>query len=342
MNPWRTIVTLIAILGMSCFAHAGQRGHRARGASKCCDCAPTFQPTCCKPTIIKPCHRNVYNGKRRCAKATGCGDCGGPAFSCCPNSASNSCGTGCGAGCVAGAGNGCVNGAGNCAAPCGAGCTAGANNCAAPCGNGCATDVNCAPQCGDDTCCATTSKDAGGIAQLIYLSQTACKGSHRRKALRKLGRSFDCQCYPEIMSAFIYSLNDSDRKVRKAAADMIGSQIRKNHCCCTQCTVDALTYALADSDRGVSKRAERALQGCGFHGVDSNGRSNGCPSSGCASNACPSNDVNGNEYSPAAPAVAPPPPAERKADLPRRNRDEKGRAVSAAKKGLSNLFSLVR
>ncbi len=363
MKSLRTIAALIAILGMSCFAHAGQRGHRARGASKCCDCAPTFQPTGCKPTIIKPCHRNVYNYQRSCAKATGCGDCGGPAFSCCPNAAGNGCGTGCvagagngcGTGCVAGAGNGCVNGAGNyagnCAAPCGAGCTAGANNCAAPCGNGCATDVNCAPQCGDDTCCATTNQDACGIAQLIYESQTACKSSHRRRALKKLGKNFDCQCNPEIMSAFIYGLNDADRKVRKAAADMIGKQIKKNSCCCTQCTVDALTYALADCDRGVSKRAEKALGGCGFDVVDPNCRkagrdqgctSNGCAGNGCAGNGCAVNGGNGNDYSPAAPAVAPAPPTESKAHFPKRNKDEKVRSVSAAKKSLSNLFGLAR
>ncbi len=348
MKPLRTIAALIAILGMSCFAHAGQRGHRAggaRGASKCCDCAPTFQPTCCKPTIVKPCHRNVYNYQRSCAKATGCGDCGGPAFSCCPNAVGNGCGTACGNG----TGNGCVNGAGNCAAPCGAGCTAGANTCAAPCGNGCATDVNCAPQCGDDTCCETTCKDACGIAELIYESQTACKGSHRRRALKKLGKNFDCQCNPEIMSAFIYGLNDSDQKVRKTAAGMIGDQLKKNGCCCTQCTVDALTYALADCHRSVSKKAEKALEECGFNVVDpnssrggrGNGRqSNGCPSGGCASNACA---INGSEYSPEAPVVAPAPPTEEKAHLPRRsNKEEKVRAVSAAKKGLTNLFGLVR
>jgi HEAT repeats len=178
---------------------------------------------------------------------------------------------------------------------------------------------------------------------MIYESQTACKSSHRRRALKKLGKCYDCACNPEIMSAFIYALNDSDKRVRKTAADEIGDQLKENSCCCTQCTVDALTYALADCERSVSKRAEKALERCGYDVVDPNcrrgGRGNGCPSTSCTSTGCASNV---NEYSPAAPTVAPGPPAESKADLPKRNKEEKVRVVSAAKKGLSNLFGLVR
>ncbi len=420
MKSMRTIAALVAVIGMSSFAQAGLRGRGECGASKCCDCAPTFQPTCCKPTIVRPCHRNVYNYQRSCAKATGCDACGGPANSCCPTGAGNGCGTGCtdgagngcvnganncaapcgtGTGCVNGAntcaapcatGNGCANGAGNCAAPCGtgAGCTAGANNCAAPCGNGCAADAGCAAPCGagcaadagcaapcgtgcaadagncaapcgagnaccntdpgcaapcGGTCCATTCQDACEIAQLIYESQTACYARQRRAALQKLGRRYDCVCNPEIMSAFIYGLNDSDERVRETAADKIGDELRKNSCCCSQCTVEALTVALADCDRGVRRQAEQALRQCGYDVVDPSccevACDTGCVGNGCGTGCAP---AVAPAMAPAAAPNAPAPPAEPKAYFPKRISDENARPVSASKKSLSNLFGLAR
>ena len=365
MKSIRTIAALVAVLGLSSFAQAGlsKRGGDC-GASKCCDCAPTFQPTCCKPTIVRPCHRNVYNYQRTCAKATGCDAGCGPANSCCPS----------------GAGNGCTNGAGNCAAPCanGAGCDngagtctggnacvgAGAGSCAAPCGtgNGCVNGAgNCAPACGAgngcagdgcvaDGCCMTTCKDACEIAQLIYESQTACYARQRRAAIGKLGNKYDCVCHPEIMSAFIYALNDADERVRTRAADEIGDQLRKNKCCCSQCVVDALTIALADCDRGVRRQAEQALRQCGSDIVDP------CCEvacdTGCAGNACCNNGAGcvGNGCAPApasaepapAAAPAPAPPSEPKAYFPKRINDDNARPVSAKKKSLSNLFGLAR
>ena len=329
MKSIRTIAALVAVLGLSSFAQAGlfKRGGDC-GASKCCDCAPTFQPTCCKPTIVRPCHRNVYNYQRTCAKATGCDAGCGPAKSCCPS----------------GAGNGCVNGAGNCAAPCanGAGCDNGAGNGCA--GNGCAGDG-----CVGDSCCTTTCQDACQIAQLIYESQTACYARQRRAAIAKLGNKYDCVCNPEIMSAFIYALNDADERVRTKAADEIGDQLRKNKCCCSQCVVEALTVSLADCDRGVRRQAEQALRQCGYDIVDP------CCEvacdTGCAGNACCNgNGCVGNGCAPApasaepAPAAtpAPAPPAEPKAYFPKRINDENARPVSAKKKSLSNLFGLVR
>ncbi len=363
MKSMRTIAALVAVLGMGSFAQAGLFGHSECGASKCCDCAPTFQPSCCKPTIVRPCHRNVYNYQRSCAKATGCDSGCGPANSCCPTGAGNGCGTGC----ADGAGNGCVNGATSCAAPCatgngcangaGNGCVNGATSCAAPCanGNGCAngagngccnTDPGCAAPCGDvcgDSCCATTCQDACEIANLIYTSQTACYARQRRSALVKLGRRYDCVCNPEIMSAFIYGLNDADERVRETAADKIGDELRKNPCCCSQCTVSALTVALADCDRGVRRQAEQALRQCGYDIVDPTccevACDTGCVNNGCAPTAAPA-------YSPAAaPAAAPAapaPPAEPKAYFPKRISDENARPVSATKKSLSNLFGLAR
>jgi hypothetical protein len=225
-----------------------------------------------------------------------------------------------------------VNGAGNCAAPCGA-------------GNGCAGDG-----CVSDSCCTTTCQAACQIAQLIYESQTACYARQRRAAIGKLGNKYDCVCNPEIMSAFIYALNDADERVRTRAADEIGDQLRKNKCCCSQCVVDALTISLADCDRGVRRQAEQALRQCGYDIVDP------CCEvacdTGCAGNACCNNGAGcvGNGCAPApasaepapAAAPAPAPPAEPKAYFPKRINDDNARPVSAKKKSLSNLFGLVR
>lgn len=342
MKSMRTIAALVAVLGMGSFAQAGLFGHSAGGASKCCDCAPTFQPTCCKPTIVRPCHRNVYNYQRSCAKATGCDTGCGPANSCCPTGAGNGCENG--KSCTDGAGNGCVNGAGNGAAPCdaGKGCATDPN-CAAPCGagNGCADGANGADNCAGngaapcgDSCCATTCNDACDIANLIYTSQTACHAHQRRTALRKLGRRYDCVCNPEIMSAFIYGLNDADERVRETAADKIGDELRKNSCCCSPCTVAALTVALADCDKGVRRQAEQALKQCGYDIVDPTCSEVACDTS-CVGNGCAPAPI-------AAPAVAPAPPAEPKAYFPKRISDENARPVSATKKSLSNLFGLAR
>jgi len=362
MKSIKTIAAVVAVLAMSSLAQAGLRRSSDCGASKCCDCAPTFQPTCCKPKIVRPCHRNVYNYQRTCAKAS-CDNGCGPSTGCCPT----------------GAGNGCVNGAGNCAAPCanGTGCDhgaantctgnncAGANNCAAPCGTGagnncctgntgaganhCAGANNCAGTgCAGDSCCATTCQDACQIAQLIYASQTACYARQRRAAIAKLGNKYDCVCNPEIMSAFIYALNDADERVRTKAADEIGDQLRKNKCCCTPCVVQALTIALADCDRGVRRQAEQALRQCGYDIVDpccEVACDTGCAGNGCAGNSCVGNGCAPAPAPAAAPAAAPAtpaPPAEPKAYFPRKINDESARPVSSSRKSLSNLFGLVR
>ncbi len=368
MKSMKTIAALFAVLGMGSFAHAGffSRGGDC-GASKCCDCAPTFQPKICKPTIVRPCHRNVYNYQRSCAKATGCDTGCGPANSCAPCGAGNGCVAGAGAGnCTAPcAGDACAAGAGNCAALCGTGnaCAAGAGNCAAPCGagNGCVAgagagcvDPNCAAPCGGngDACCATTCQEACEIAQLIYTSQTACYARQRKSALQKLGSKYDCVCNPEIMSAFIYGLNDCDENVREAAADEIGDQLRKNKCCCSACVVDALTVALADCDRGVRRQAEQGLKQCGYDIVDptccevacDNGcvAGNGCVGGNCGSVAPVAAPIEAAAPAPAYSPSAPAPPVEPKAYFPKRISDEHARPISSSKKSLSNLFGMVR
>ena len=146
------------------------------------------------------------------------------------------------------------------------------------------------------------------IAKLIYESQTACYARQRRAAIRKLGNRYDCICNPEIMTAFVYALNDADERVRREAADEIGDQVRKNCCCCPE-VVAALTCALGDCDKGVVRQAEQALRLCGYDvvkGCCDKGCATAC-NSGCAPAAGTAAPMNDNA------APAPVPPEEKKA-----------------------------
>jgi len=177
---------------------------------------------------------------------------------------------------------------------------------------------------------------------------TDCYAKHRRAALDKLGRRYDCCCHPEIMNAFVYGLNDSDERVRREAADEIGDQTRKNRCCCSPCVVSALTCALADCDRGVRREAEQALEECGYEIVD--GCCGGCCDTGCCSTGCGS-DSCGSATPVAAPAdaqpmptpaaeaaPAPAPPAEPQAFFPSRLHNNQAKSKSS----LAGLFGMVR
>lgn len=266
MNVFKTIVALAALAGLGGTTQAGLFGsHLGCGASKCCDCADTCAPAC-RPTIARPCHVNVYNYQRSCAKPFNCCD-GCDLGSCCP---ANNCAPGY-------AGNACAPAcAPVCAAPCGDACLA--NGCI---GNGCvaACDAGCGAPCdvACDDCCPAV--DACELAELIYVSQTACYARQRRRALQILGARYSCVCNPEIMSAFIYALNDADESVRANAADEIGDQLRK-YCCCSPCVTSALTYALADCDWRVRRQAEEALRLCGYDIVD------GCCDVACCDTGC--------------------------------------------------------
>jgi hypothetical protein len=183
---------------------------------------------------------------------------------------------------------------------------------------------------------------------------TDCYARNRRAALDKLGRKYDCCCHPEIMSAFVYGLNDCDERVRKEAADEIGDQVRRNRCCCSPCVVAALTCALADCDRGVRREAEQALKACGYQVVK--GCCGGCTDTGCCSmdgcgagNGCATDSCGSVQAvapveaqpqpTPAAEeAPAPAPPAEPQAYFPSRLHNNQAKSKSS----LAGLFTMVR
>ena len=129
----------------------------------------------------------------------------------------------------------------------------------------------------DGGCC---EQNACEVAKLIYTAQTACYARDRAEAVDDLG-DYDCRCNPEIMTALLYSLNDSDERVRAQAADEIGDVIRQGKCCCSAEVVAALRCALADCDDDVVGQAEEALEACGYEIIDGC-----CPTARCETSCC--------------------------------------------------------
>ena len=360
---------VVALIGLNSSVDAGLFDHHDDcGAAKSCGCASDCQPQCCKPTITRPCKTSVHTYQRKCSdiKPPCCDSCTAPASCCAPADCGDK--DGCAPACDAPA-----DCAPACDAPanCDPACAAPANcapaDCApacdapADCDPGCDAPADCAPACDApancDPACAAPANDCGNdcgngcgdscgtsccdydpceVAKLIYQSQTACYAKDRRSAIHKLGDKFSCVCVPEIMSAFIYALNDADERVRAKAADEIGDQLRKNPCCCSAELTAALTCALADCDRAVRRQAEEALEACGYEIVDGCcdvcGTSNDC-GSGCGQQMTPA---------PAAPeggaAPAPAPPADPEAYFPSRLRQQQSSKVKRS--SLANLFGL--
>jgi hypothetical protein len=333
MKTLKACAALVAVLAAGDFADAARAGRC--GAAKCCECAPTNVAPCCRPVIQRPCGTNVYTYQRQisCLKPPCCNTGCGPRRCCrpCRRGCENVCGNG-----VCGNydpnGNCCNNGCCNnrrgrraCGDVCGSApcCHSDDPGCQAPCQTACQPNPCC-----DANACA--------IAQLIYQSQTGCYARTRRAALRRLAK-YDCSCNPEIMSAFVYALNDAVETVRATAAAAIGDQVRRHPCCCSPCIVNALTNALADCDRRVRRAAEKALCACGYEVVTPTCEA-ACDVQACSTGAMPS-------YSPAAmpqpeiaPEQTPPPPAEPKAFL---HKSEPSLHTVSTKRSLRNVFGLL-
>jgi hypothetical protein len=92
---WTHLYTAVALLGMVGSAVAGniQQVHYTCGTEKACGCAPTCQPTCCRPVVCRPECPKVCTYQRQCCKPNCCGlpqdKCCGPkcavaAAPCCP------------------------------------------------------------------------------------------------------------------------------------------------------------------------------------------------------------------------------------------------------------------
>lgn len=306
----KSLVALsVVVLAMSMSAEAGLLNPIFDGpGAKCCDCAPGFYPSPCRPrTGQSVFHRLI--GRRCCSKPVGCDGVPCDGRTCCPVQRNAACRSTmqCGAAecCSAVRGNGCCVDPG-CAAPCNNGncnavaCTTDAGTCIAD--PGCAAP--CTPNCNSGSCCTTCCDDPCTISQLILESQTACYVMQRRNALRKLGR-YNCMCHPEIIAAFVYALNDCDSRVRMKAADELGDQLRQHRCCCSPAVVAALQHAECDCNLLVRIEARQALWLCQHHArcaCDTACTGEMC----CNANACCSSVVPEAPEQPAAPESAAP------------------------------------
>lgn len=209
--------------------------------------------------------------------------------------------------------------------------------------HGCCQKQGC---CQTQGCCNRSNRccnvDPCKLAKWIYKSQTSCYAKDRRKAIRYLGKHFDCQCSPEIMTAFIYALNDAVEDVREEAAEQIRRQVDKNHCCCSKEVIAALTAALGDCDKGVRREAEKGLEECGYEVVKGCCECVSCDPCSCNYGGHRTWMKGGNGMQPTpAPKdkkAAPPAPGTQKVYFParlRRYRPAKSRAR------LANLFGLL-
>jgi hypothetical protein len=335
MKSLLTCAAVLAALSVGSTAQASRRTgccDPCDGGAKACDCAaPATEVSCCRPTIVRPCERTyTYQRQVSCLKPPCCDDGCGNGRGCCRR------GKGCGAGCGTACGDSCGNGC----------CKRNRRN-KGCCDNACDTAGDACSNCGDESCDGCDDNSCA-IAKLIYESQTACYAKCRRNAIRSLAK-FDCVCNPEIMSAFVYGLNDADERVRQASAEAIATQLRKNPCCCSTCVVNALTTATADCDKGVRRAAEKALCVCGYDVIEPACEETACCEENACGNACANACATGCATTPAAapaaapaedaPVPAPAPPEEPKAFYQKPVPQPSARPVSH-KKGLRGLFGM--
>jgi hypothetical protein len=341
MKSLMTCAAVLAALSVGNSAHARRTGcceSPCDGGAKACDCAaPATEVSCCRPTIVRPCERTyTYQRQVSCLKPPCCDDGCSNGRGCCRRG-KKGCGSTCGNGGACGT---------SCGNTCDSGCGRRNRRNKGCCDNACDTGNACA-NCGDEACDGCDDNSCA-IAKLIYESQTACYAKCRRNAIRSLS-AFDCVCNPEIMSAFVYGLNDADERVRRASADAIAAQLRKNPCCCSTCVTNALTTATADCDKNVRRAAEKALCACGYDVIEP-----ACETACCEDKACGNACANGNACAtgcattpapaaaPAAedaPVPAPAPPEEPKAFYQKPQAQPSARPASH-RKGLKGLFGL--
>ncbi|MCR9198325.1 MAG: HEAT repeat domain-containing protein [Planctomycetaceae bacterium] len=279
---------LVAIVTLTLMGSAQASWLSFKGSCKSGHCGECS--TGCEPIVIRPTCRKVFNYQRQCSLQS-CGEC-------CDRTCAAPGGCGPCSSCADAACCAPIGSEPACQAPCGT--TPAEGTCCAPpscsvdgCSSGCATGCTCGEGCHDAEACRV-------IAELIHQSRTGCYATIRRRAIHRLGDHFDACCHPEIMSAFVYALNDSDERVRAKAADEIGDQVRRNRCICGPSVIAALQCALADCDRIVRREAEQSLRACGYEVVD-----NACGTS-CGTYCPASSGYSGSYTMPSAPSDATP------------------------------------
>lgn len=270
MKLFRFCGALAVALSMTGLAHAGLLGMSKSGcgAEKGCGCAPTCQPACCKPVIVKPCCPNVYTYQRKCSdiKPPCCDQCA-PASCCAP--AARHCGPAAAPACAAPAA--CAPAAAPaCAAPAACG-PAAAPACAAPAACGpaaapaCAAPAACAPRCAPvQTACAPNCcnhKKSGGLLNALFGNKgnkgcNTCAPTCGAPAPTCAAPSQPTRCCnadPCEIARLIYeSQTACYAKDRRKAIDKLG---RKYDCICNPEIMTAFIVALNDCDERVRKEA---------------------------------------------------------------------------------------
>jgi hypothetical protein len=253
---------LAVALSMTSLADAGLLGlsKGGCGAEKGCGCAPTCQPACCKPVIVKPCCPNVYTYQRKCSDIKPpCCDRGCAPAACAPACAAP-------AACAPAARHCGPAAAPACAAP--AACApAAAPACAAPAAcapaaaPACAAPAACAPAataCTPANACCPTKKSGGLLSNLFGKSNKGCNTcaptcGAPAPTCAAPAQTRCCTADPCEIACLIYeSQTACYAKDRRKAIDKLG---RKFDCVCNPEIMTAFIVALNDCDERVRKEA---------------------------------------------------------------------------------------
>lgn len=250
---------VLTTLSMTSLANAGLLNLGGCGAAKSCGCAPTHQPVCCKPVIVKPCHRTVHNYQRQCVGVKPlCSDKCAPTSCCAPAPAAC-------APAPAAAAPACCAPAPAAAAPA---CCAPAPKpaCSAP-APAAAAPACCAPapMAAAPACCAPAPKPAccapAPAPAACAPAPSACAPAPAAAtcaapcapAATACGPAKTCCVDPCKVAALIYeSQTACYARQRRAAIHKLGD---KYDCVCNPEIMAAFIYALNDADESVRTKA---------------------------------------------------------------------------------------
>lgn len=266
---------LLAAMSMNSLADAGLLGALRGdcGGAKGCGCAPSCQPQCCKPVIVKPCCPNVYTYQRKCSdiKPPCCDTCCPPATCCAPAACAPAA---CAPACAAPAACAPACAAPAACAPAPAACAPAATTCApAPmaCAPACAAPAACGPKCAP-ACAAPTACAPACAAPAACTPACAPVCCTPKKGL--LSRLFEktkkndcaapaactpacevrcCNADPCEVATLIYESQTACKaKDRKKAIHKLGD---KFDCICNPEIMTAFIVGLNDCDEDVREKA---------------------------------------------------------------------------------------
>ncbi len=267
MKWLRFCSAVIATLGLTTTSHADLGALFNHGCQKSTGCDSACQPTCCKPTITRPCDVSCHTYQRKCSnvKPPCCNTCCAPQSCCAPSSCCNSSKP-----CLLdkllgkhGNGGCCCETAPSCAAPA-AGCCNADPSCAAPANGCCNADPSCAAPadaCCDNGCssCCQSKKSCGGLLGKLFGKHSGgscCDSSCDSTGCCEQRCCNDDPC--EIAKWIYWSQTACYADDRKDAIDYLGDNY---DCVCNPEIMVAMIYALNDADEEVREEAVAKEEG---------------------------------------------------------------------------------